>query len=217
MATAGSASNSLPFGLTVTAGDPLECGFTPTPPLPGSTPEGPQVTLAACPFGYFEGSPSVGYGCENGGFRAFIDNDEQSYDIIAASAGDVYQDVVIEVDVRLLQGEDFSGAFVLCRDQFQENFYYFKLFHDGVAVGEYNDGEEQVARMGPLPPGTDPSATNHLRAECIGSHQALYVNGILALERDDDTVTHGGVGLGAGEGENGFTEVFFQNWEIMQP
>jgi hypothetical protein len=217
MANAVPSSGDLGFGLTVTAGEPLDCGFTPTPPLPESSPEGPQATVAYCPFGSLEGSTSFGYGCQDGGFRAFIDNDEQPYEFITGSTGDSYEDVVIEVDVRLIQGEDFSGAFVLCRDQYQENFYYFKLFHDGVAIGEYNDGDEQIVRMGPLPPGTDPLATNRLRAECIGSRLALYVNGVLALERDDDTVTHGGVGLGAGEGENGFTEVFFENWEINQP
>jgi hypothetical protein len=36
---------------------------------------------------------------------------------------------------------------------------------------------------------------------------ALYVNGVLGLERGDDTVTQG-VGLGAGEGETGLTGVF---------
>ena len=217
MAKAVPSSGDLGFGLTVTAGEPLDCGFTPTPPLSGSTPEGPQVTLAACPFGYFEGSTSVGYGCEDGGFRAFIDNDEQSYEFISGSTGESYADVVIVVDVRLVQGVDFSGAFLLCRDQYQENFYYFKVFHDGVAIGEYNDGEEQIVRLGPLPPGTDALATNRLRAECIGSRLTLYVNGVLALEREDDTVTQGGVGLGAGEGKTGLTEVFFENWEISQP
>ena len=217
MANTTRASDDLGFGLTIAGGEPLDCGFTPTPPPP-ETPAGElQATLAYCPFGSMEGSTSFGYGCQDGGFRAFIDNDEQSYEFIAGSAGEVYEDVVVEVDVRLLQGEDFSGAFVLCRDQYQENFYYFKLFHDGVAIGEYNDGDEQIVRMDDLPPGTDPLATNHLRAECIGSHLALYLNGVLALEREDNTVTQGGVGLGAGEGESGLTEVFFENWEITQP
>jgi hypothetical protein len=203
--------------LTVTAGEPLDCGFTPTPPLPESSSEGPQATVAYCPFGSFEGSTSVGYGCLDGGFRAFIDNDEQSYEFISGSTAETYGDVVIEVDVRLIQGVDFSGAFVLCRDQFRENFYYFKVFHDGVAIGEYSDGDDLYTLFGPLPPGTDPLATNRLRAECIGSRQTLYVNGVLALESDDDTVTQGGVGLGAGEGKTGMTEVFFENWEISQP
>ena len=217
MANAVPSSGDLGFGLTVTAGEPLDCGFTPTPPLPESSAEGPQATVVHCPFGSFEGSTSIGYGCQDGGFRAFIDNDEHSYEFISGSTGESYGDVVIEVDVQLIQGEDFSGAFVLCRDQYRENFYYFKVFHDGVAIGEYNDGDEQIVRMGPLPPGTDPLASNWVRAECIGSRLALYVNGVLALEREDDTVTQGGVGLGAGEGETGLTEVFFENWEISQP
>lgn len=217
MANADSSSDDLGFGLTVTGGDPLECGFTPTPPPDATEPGQAEATTEFCPFGSFEGSTSFGYGCQDGGFRAWVDNDEGSYDTIFASGGESFEDVVIEVDVTLVEGEDFSGAFVLCRDQFQENFYYFKLFHDGVAIGEFNDGEEQIVRMGPLPPGTDPLATNRLRAECIGSHLALYINGVLALERDDDTVTHGAVGLGAGEGEFGFTDVFFENWEYGQP
>jgi hypothetical protein len=217
MANADRETDDLGFGLTVTGGDPLDCAFTPTPPPAATEPGQAEVTAAFCPFGSFEGSTSFGYGCEDGGFRAWIDNDEQSYELISGSTGESYGDVVIEVDVQLVQGEDFSGALVLCRDQFQENFYYFKLSHDGVAVGEYNDGDDNYTLFGPLPPGTDPLATNRLRAECIGTHQALYVNGVLAGERDDDTVTHGSVGLGAGEGKSGMTEVFFENWEISQP
>ena len=217
MANTAPSSDDLGFGLTVTAGEPMDCGFTPTPPPVATEIGQTEATLTYCAFGYLEAGTTLGYGCEDGGFRAFIDNDEQSYEVITGSTSESYGDVVIEVDVRLIQGEDFSGAFVLCRDQYQDDYYYFKLFHDGVAIGEYNDGDEQIARMGPLPPGTDPLATNRLRAECIGSRQALYVNGFLALEREDDTVTQGGVGLGAGEGEFGFTEVLFENWEIGQP
>jgi len=217
MANALPASGNLGLGLTVTAGEPLDCGFTPTPPLPETSAEGTPAAGVPCPFGSLEGTPSLGYGCQDGGFRTFIDNDEQSYEFVSGSTGETYGDVILEVDVRLIQGEDFSGAFLLCRDQYQENFYYFKVFHDGVAIGEYNDGEEQIVRMGPLPPGTDPQASNRVRAECIGPHLALFVNGALALEREDDTVTQGAVGLGAGEGEYGMTEVFFENWEINQP
>ena len=217
MANAVPSSGDLGFGLTVTAGEPLDCGFTPTPPLSESSSEGPQATVGYCPFGSFEGSTSIGYGCQDGGFSAFIDNDEQSYEFISGSTGESYADVVIEVDVRLIQGGEFSGALVLCRDQYRENFYYFELSHDGVAMGEYNDGDDYYSLFGPLPPGTDPLATNRLRAECIGSRQALFVNGVLALEREDDTVTQGGVGLGAAKGKTGLTEVFFENWEISQP
>jgi len=220
MANAVPSPDDLGFGLTLTAGGPLDCGFTPTPPLPESTPEGPQATLTHCPFGSLEGTTSFGYGCEDGGFRAFIDNDEQSYEFISGSAGESYGDVVIEVDVRLIHGtpESLAGAYVLCRgSQAYGDFYYFLVGTDGVAIGEYNGGEEMIVRFGPYPTGTDPLASNRVRVECIGSHQAIYINGAFALDRDDDTVRQGDVGLGAGGGKSGLTEAFFEKWEISQP
>jgi len=46
------------------------------------------------------------------------------------------------------------------------------------------------------------------RAERLASHRAIHVNGAFALERADDTVTQGDVGLGAGGGKSGLIEVF---------
>jgi hypothetical protein len=188
------------------------------PREPQASPMQDEFSGEVCRFGYLEGTTTRGYGCTDGEFRAWIDNDQASYDFVSASAGESYGDVVVEVDVRLVEGEDFSGAFALCRgSQAGGDFYYFKLDHTGGAIGEYNAGEEQIVRFADLPPGIDVGGWNRLRAECIGSHQALYVNDTLIVDRDDDTVAGGDIGLGAGEGEFGLTEVRFDNLTVRQP
>lgn len=222
MANAAPAADSSGFGLMVTGDEPLDCGFTPTPP-PTEAAETPGPTQEACPdaflrFGFLEAGTSRGYGCQDGLFRAWYDNDFASYEFISAAAGESYADVQIDVDVRLVQGVDFSGAFIVCRgSQDYGDFYYFKLYHTGGAIGEYNGGEEQIVRFADMPPGTDSRSWNRLRAECIGSHLALFINDALIVERDDDTVTRGDIGLGAGEGKSGFTEVLFDNLVVSTP
>jgi hypothetical protein len=89
--------------------------------------------------------------------------------------------------------------------------------HDSGAIGFYNGGDEQYVRFGDLPPGTDPLSWNRLRAECIGQRQAFYINGELVVELDDDSVHSGDIGLGAGEGEFGRTEVRFDNLLVSRP
>jgi hypothetical protein len=115
-----------------------------------------------CPFGSLECSTSFGDGCQDGGFRAFIDIDEQAYGFTSGSTGESYGDVVIEVDGRLIQGEDFSGAFVLSRDKYQENVNYFKVFHDGVANGTWTYEQGLIASLRVLAGETD---VEHLLGE----------------------------------------------------
>jgi hypothetical protein len=178
-----------------------------------------DFSSTTCLFGFLEAGTTQGYECVDGEFRAWIDNDQASYDFITASSPDSYGDVRIEVDARIVSAVPYGGAFIVCRgSQTAGNFYAFVLSPDGtVTISDYLDDEEQTARIGSLPEGTLKPDVNHLRVDCIGDHLAFYVNGVLGVERDIDVLAQGEIGLGAGGASDGFTEVRFDNLTVLRP
>ena len=193
-------------------------GAAPATPASGATLQD-DFSSATCLFGFLEAGSTQGYECVDGEFRAWIDNDQASYDFITSSSPDSYGDVRIEVDARIVSAVLYGGAFVVCRgSQTAGDFYAFVLSPDGtVTISDYLDDEEQIARIGSLPEGTLKPDWNRLRVDCIGDHLAFYVNGVLGVERDIDVLAQGEVGLGAGGASDGFTEVHFDNLTVLQP
>ena len=189
---------------------PASSGAAVADGFPGST----------CPFGKLQAGLTQGYECVDGEFRAWIDNNQAAYDFVTAPLGENYGDVRIEVDARFVSGEE-AGAYILCRgSQLTGDFYYFRLGAEGLAeITDYLDGEEQIARLYPLPDGMLQPGWNHLRADCIGKDLSFYLNGELVLERELDSsyYTSGDVSLGAGGGSLGFSEVRFDNLQVTQP
>ncbi len=189
------------------------CGGAP-PTTDAAAPLEDDFSAPECLFGSLEGTTSRGYGCVDGEFRGWIDNDQEAYDFVSASAGELYGDVSIEVDVRFVSGDD-AGAYLFCRGgEHTGDFYAFRVGVDGsVEISDYLGGEEQIARLFDLEEGVLVPGTNRLRADCIGNGLALYVNGNLALEREIEGDAYGpdGIGLGAGGGSQGLSEVRFDN------
>src|SRR4030066_206872 len=69
-----------------------------------------DFSSAACLFGFLEAGSTQGYECVDGEFRAWIDNDQASYDFITSSSPAAYGDVRIEVDARIVSAVLFGGA-----------------------------------------------------------------------------------------------------------
>jgi hypothetical protein len=219
MANTTRASDDLGFGLTVNAGEPLDCGFTPTPPLAATEVGQAEATLAYCAFGYLEAGTTLGYGCEDTGFRAWINNDDRPYEFAIGYPGELHSDVRIEVDARILQRTDYSGVVVVCRgNPLAESGYYFRLGGDGLAMIElYEEGEDMWSLFIYVDSAVLRPDVNRLRVECVGSHLAFYVNDTLVVSKDDETFTDGDVGLGAGGDSEGMTEVRFDNLTVTRP
>jgi len=219
MANAVPSSGDLGFGLTVTAGEPLDCGFTPTPPLAATEVGQAEATLEYCAFGYVEAGTTLGYGCEDDGFRAWINNDDRPYEFAIGYPGEVHSDVRIEVDARTRQSTDESGAVVVCRgNPLAESGYYFRLNGNGLAMIEFfEEGEDMYSLFINVDSAVLRPDVNRLRVECVGSHLAFYVNDTLVLSMEDERFADGDVGLGAGGGSNGLTEVRFDNFVVSQP
>jgi hypothetical protein len=190
-----------------------------------ASPEVPRGSLQAdfsgtCPFGKLQADASRGYECADGEFRAWIDNDQERYDFITAPLGESYGDVRIEVNARFVSGDE-AGAYILCRgSQSTGDFYFLRVSADGrVEITDYLEGEEQIARLNTVPAGAILPGWNHIQADCIGRDLSLYLNGELVLEREleGDFYAAGDVGLGAGGGSQGFSEVRFDNLGVTSP
>jgi hypothetical protein len=205
---------AMPAALALAA---CAAGGTAAPPAGGLQDD---FSSGACRFGSIEGTSTLGYECVDGEFRAWIDNDQEPYDFITSSTGETYGDVRIEVDASFASGED-AGAYIICRgSQVSGSFYYFRVGVDGVVeITDYLEGEEQIARLNNLPAGALQPGWNRLRADCLGNDLALYVNGELVLEREIEGGAYGpgDIGLGAGGGSLGLSEVRFDNLLVDQP
>ena len=195
------------------------CGGAGAPESPSGALLQDDFSSSSCVFGSLQAGTTQGYECTDGEFRAWIDNDQASYDFVTAPTSEAYGDVRIEVDARIVSAVPYGGAVVVCRgSQAAGDFYAFTLSSDGsVDISDYLDGEEQIAHFDTLPEGTVKSDWNHLRVDCVGNHLAFYVNGVLGVERDIDEFARGEVGLGAGGASEGMTEVRFDNLMVSAP
>ena len=138
-----------------------------------------------------------------------------------ANPGLSFTDVRIEVDATKVGGPDNNDFGVQCRYQDDNNFYFFLISSDGYyGIGKVKDGE-QTLLSGENMEYSDAilqgRSTNHLRADCVGPHLKLYVNGVPVATAEDSDFTHGDVGLMAGTFDESGTDVLFDNFIVLQP
>jgi hypothetical protein len=137
---------------------------------------------------------------------------------------DLPADVRVEVDVTKTAGPDVNDIGVICRSTKTDasyNFYYFVISSDGFAnISKIVDNEstilaEQTSEA--LPAVKIGNASNHLRADCVGTMLTFYVNGQQVLSATDATHTGGDVGLIAGTFDEVGTDVLFDNFLVTKP
>ncbi len=155
----------------------------------------------------------------NGGYRIYVN--EVNYDMWANPYKSFLGDVRIEVDATKIGGSDDNDFGVICRYQDTDNFYFLMISSDGyAAIGKYEGGNNQLIsadnmqKVDGINPG---AATNHLRADCIGSELKLYVNGNLVATATDSSFTSGDVGLMAGTFDTAGTDILFDNFYVYKP
>jgi hypothetical protein len=141
-----------------------------------------------------------------------------------AYPGERFDDVSVDVDVRLVSGSQDSHFGVMCRHETLDNFYYFAISADGYyAIFRRVDGGDMESLTGD---GNQmvPSAAiktgeqdNHLLAVCQGDQLSLYANGQLLETVTDDTHARGDVGIGVGSGAAGDVRVQFDDLVVARP
>lgn len=133
------------------------------------------------------------------------------------------EDVSIEVEATRAGGTDKEmSAAVLCRVSANPvQFYVFEVTFDGYyTIAKYVDGRPVSLGIGyeasrAINAG---SATNHIRADCIGDTLSLYVNGTQLAILHDDQLESGRVALGAATfSGKPSAEVRFDNLLISGP
>lgn len=132
-----------------------------------------------------------------------------------------FKDVRIEVDALKAAGPEDDDFGVVCRAQDLENFYFLVISGDGYyGIGKVVEGSQTLIDMPALLPSEEVQRgilRNHLRADCIGETLSFYVNGVLLKTVQDDSFASGDVGLIAGTFAEAGTEVYFDNFTVLQP
>jgi len=146
---------------------------------------------------------------------------DTNYDIWANPSKSFPGDVRVEVDATKAGGSDDNDFGLICRYQDTNNFYFLLISSDGyAAIGKYESGSQQLIssdKMVKVEGITPGAATNHIRADCVGSELKLYVNGNLVVTATDSSFTSGDVGLMAGTFSEPGTDILFDNFYVYKP
>jgi len=157
-----------------------------------------------------------------------IDYENNSFRIWGASANYDYwsipnlnfTDTQIEVDTEKLGGPDNNSLGIICRYN-NENFYGFLISSDGYyGISKRKNGNHQILGADGMKVSDvikKGSASNHIRADCIGNLLTLYVNNEKLLEVQDDDFTSGDVGLIAGNFDAPGVDIKFNNFTVQKP
>ena len=155
----------------------------------------------------------------NGSYRIYVN--DTNYDIWANPSKSFPGDVRVEVDATKAGGSDDNDFGLICRYQDTNNFYFLLISSDGyAAIGKYESGSQQLIssdKMVKVEGITPGAATNHIRADCVGSELKLYVNGNLVVTATDSSFTSGDVGLMAGTFSEPGTDILFDNFYVYKP
>lgn len=129
-----------------------------------------------------------------------------------------HSDVVIEVEASQLSAHDNNAYGVMCRADTSNNGdgYYFLVSGDGyysIGKGEGDDVVPLVewTQNGAVKKG---QANNKIRAVCVGSYLAIYVNDTFLAEASDTSYANGYAGFAATAFEGGDTDIAFDNLTI---
>ena len=138
-----------------------------------------------------------------------------------AGPGLNFTDVRLEADMIKVIGsmDDIFG--LVCRAMDQDNYYFFVISSDGYyGIGKMIDGVQSMIDSEGMLPSEDISqgkTKNHLRADCVENHLEFSVNGTLLASVIDHDLTHGDVGLLAGNFNTSENVVLFDNFSVINP
>lgn len=136
---------------------------------------------------------------QNGGYQ--IQHSAKSSSYIWGQGGDPVQQVDIEVEAWFVDGSADNFYGVMCRVDESGAGYIFLISDDGYGAIARTDGrslsfladwrEHEAIKTG--------KTTNKIRAVCVDDYLALYVNGKLVADAEDDALSEAGqIGLAAG-------------------
>jgi hypothetical protein len=138
----------------------------------------------------------------------------------SALANELFDDFVLTVDVRQLQGSLDSSYGVLFRMVSPEQFYRFAMTSEGTYVVERRDngrwdrfGEEWAAAP-PINQGLNVS--NQIKITAVGPTLTFFVNGVQLQQVTDSSFSLGGIALDAGTFGHTGLQVAFDNVQVSR-
>lgn len=133
-----------------------------------------------------------------------------------------FDNFILEVDARLLEGDLGSSYGVLFRMQDTTRFYRFEITGDGLYMVERRDGEQGWTRF--VDRWTESTAikqglgsVNRLRVEALGQTISLYVNDESLYQFTDTAYSSGTIALDAGTFVQPAAQVAFDNLVVRRP
>ncbi len=198
--------------------------------LPSPTPTSPATpTLDAASLLYFEdfsGDSGWVEQSEEGWSMGQVDSGYSihvkiSHAPIWSIRNQEFSDVRLEVDAARVEGPLDGYYGLVCRHIDGDNYYTLVISSDGFfGIALREDGEklrflvEGKDEAGIILSGT---ASNHLRADCVGSTLSLYANGQKLVEVQDSSLESGDTGLLVGTLKDPGLRVLFSNYAIYNP
>lgn len=132
-----------------------------------------------------------------------------------------FSDLVIDVYASQIASTsgDINAYGVMCRVQRDGDGYLLRISGDGqYAIQRVVDNSfEYLVEWAESDAINQGNAMNHIHAVCDGTYLALYANGELLAEAEDDTFAEGDIGLTATTFGNVATEVHFDNLIVLNP
>ncbi len=133
-------------------------------------------------------------------------------------AGGPWDDVIVSVQLRQVDGTQDNWMGVLCRQVDAENYYLFAISADGYYLMLKVRNGVQEALAGPtyttlIHPGR---RRNRLTVRCEGGSLQMSVNERFLVNRSDDDLASGSVALFA-DGMRGGTTVAFDDFLLTRP
>lgn len=133
--------------------------------------------------------------------------------------GQRFDDVVIQVLVRHVEGTQDNWMGAICRQQDEENYYLFAISADGYYLILKVENGFPTPLAGPTPadiihPGR---AKNQLEARCEGAALTLRINDTLVSAQTDGSFREGEVALFTDAARGGTTTTAFDSFKLLRP
>lgn len=138
-----------------------------------------------------------------------------------AHPGQSFSSARVEVDTLTVNGPSENRMGLICRMQDVNNFYYFVISDDGYyGIGKVKAGQWSLLETTEMRPHSailTGKRTNHLRADCVDSLFAFYVNDQLVGTAADNDFASGDVGILTGTFKSPGVDVYFDNFVVYKP
>jgi hypothetical protein len=144
----------------------------------------------------------------DGSYRITVN---QAHTQLWGTPGLKFADSRLEVVASKVGGADDNLFGLICRSRKSDGYY---------GIARVQDERFQFLDTDAMAPSEailQGAATNHLRADCVGSTLAFYANGMKIAEVQDNALASGEVGLIAGAQTPAGAAILFDNFQVLKP